>query len=257
MFKSANREPREGVGQLLKGPTMGAGLAPAPVRGRVSRTLAQTRPAYIPADFTVDEQGFYKRYGKRLLDIAVSSLALLVLLPFFPIVALAIVLSSPGPILYRSTRLGRHGRAFSFYKFRSMFANAHEHQAYLLHLNEVDGPVFKLANDPRVTGVGRLLRRTSIDELPQLFNVLTGDMSLVGPRPDVPQQRSLHRAEDWALRCSVRPGITGLAQAMLRSQATPDERLALDLRYAREHDAWMDLRIIGWTLTRLSGKASN
>ncbi|MES1265247.1 MAG: sugar transferase, partial [Variovorax sp.] len=111
--------------------------------------------------------------------------------------------------------------------------------------------------DPRITGVGRVLRRTSIDELPQLFNVFKGDMSLVGPRPDVPAQRTLYSDADWAGRCSVRPGITGLAQALLRSEGTQADRLALDLRYAREHNFWLDLRIIGWTLGRLGGKGAN
>lgn len=243
MFKSANREPREGVGQLLKGPSIGAGLASAPVRGRASRTLAQTRAVYIPADFTVDEQGFYKRYGKRLLDIAVSSLALLVLLPFFPIVALAIVLSSPGPILYRSTRLGRYGRPFTFYKFRSMVDNAHERQAFLLHLNEVDGPVFKLTNDPRVTRVGKLLRRTSIDELPQLLNVLRGEMTLVGPRPPIPEE--VEKYEPWQRRrLDVTPGITCLWQISGRSKLGFAEWMRLDLQYIQHRSFAMDMRIL-------------
>jgi lipopolysaccharide/colanic/teichoic acid biosynthesis glycosyltransferase len=119
------------------------------------------------------------------------------------------------------------------------------------------GPYYTGQADPRITRVGRWLRRTSVDELPQLLNVLKGDMSLVGPRPDVPQQRQLYGDADWAQRCSVRPGITGLAQALLRSEATPAQRLALDLRYAREHNLLLDLKIIGWTLARASGKGSN
>ena len=110
---------------------------------------------------------------------------------------------------------------------------------------------------PASRRVGRFLRRTSIDELPQLLNVLAGDMSLVGPRPDVPAQRALYSEADWAERCSVRPGITGLAQALLRSEATEAQRLELDLRYAREHNLWLDLRIIGWTLAACRGKGSN
>jgi lipopolysaccharide/colanic/teichoic acid biosynthesis glycosyltransferase len=119
------------------------------------------------------------------------------------------------------------------------------------------GPYFTAADDPRITRVGRFIRRTSLDELPQLLNVLRGDMSLVGPRPDVPAQRTLYTDAEWALRCSVRPGITGLAQALLRSQATEQQRRALDLRYAREHTVWLDLKIMGWTLGRLTGKGSN
>jgi lipopolysaccharide/colanic/teichoic acid biosynthesis glycosyltransferase len=119
------------------------------------------------------------------------------------------------------------------------------------------GPYFTSTNDPRITRVGRFIRRTSIDELPQLINVLTGDMSLVGPRPDVPAQRGLYADADWAQRCSVRPGITGLAQAKIRSEGTEGERLELDLRYSREVSVWLDLQIMWWTLGRLSGKGSN
>ena len=148
--------------------------------------------------------------------------------------------------MFRQTRLGLRGREFGMYKFRSMVKNA-----------AAIGPYHTAEGDPRITPVGRYLRRTSIDELPQLLNVLAGDMSLVGPRPDVPAQRALYSEADWAERCSVRPGITGLAQALLRSDATEVQRLALDLRYAREHNLWLDLRIVAWTLGRLSGKGSN
>ena len=114
-----------------------------------------------------------------------------------------------------------------------------------------------IRDSPRITRVGRFLRRSSIDELPQIINVLAGDMSLVGPRPDVPAQRELYSAADWAQRCSVRPGITGLAQAIIRSEGTPQERLALDLRYTREAGVWLDIKIMFWTLGRLGGKGSN
>jgi lipopolysaccharide/colanic/teichoic acid biosynthesis glycosyltransferase len=119
------------------------------------------------------------------------------------------------------------------------------------------GPYHTGANDPRVTRVGRVIRRTSLDELPQLFNVLRGDMSLVGPRPDVPAQRPLYSPTDWVQRCSVRPGITGLAQATVRSEGTAAERLALDLRYVAERSLWLDFRIIWLTVARLSGRGSN
>ena len=119
------------------------------------------------------------------------------------------------------------------------------------------GPYFTSGDDPRITRVGRFLRRSSIDELPQLFNVLRGDMSLVGPRPDVAAQQALYEPGDWALRCSVRPGITGLAQAQLRSEATPEQRLALDLDYARNHGVLRDLCILAMTVRRLGGRGSN
>jgi lipopolysaccharide/colanic/teichoic acid biosynthesis glycosyltransferase len=183
---------------------------------------------------------------KRAFDVVVSLLALLLFSPLLVAAAVAIAMESGRPIFLRQTRLGLNGREFRMYKFRSMVADAAS-----------KGPYYTADADPRVTRVGRWLRRTSVDELPQLLNVLKGDMSLVGPRPDVPQQRQLYSDADWAQRCSVRPGITGLAQALLRSDATPAQRLALDVRYAREHNLLLDLRIIGWTLARASGKGSN
>jgi lipopolysaccharide/colanic/teichoic acid biosynthesis glycosyltransferase len=119
------------------------------------------------------------------------------------------------------------------------------------------GPYFTQSQDVRVTRVGRFIRRTSLDELPQLLNVLKGDMSLVGPRPDLPVQRDGYTEHDWAERCSVRPGITGLAQVVARSEATPAERLALDLAYVRQHNGFMDMGIVWRTLGRLSGKGGN
>jgi lipopolysaccharide/colanic/teichoic acid biosynthesis glycosyltransferase len=183
---------------------------------------------------------------KRLMDVSFSLAALVLLSPLLVAAALAILLQDGRPVLFRQIRVGLGGREFGMYKFRSMVKNA-----------AAIGPYFTAADDPRITRVGRFIRRTSIDELPQLINVLAGDMSLVGPRPDVPAQRSEYSAPQWALRCSVRPGITGWAQALLRSDATPGQRLDLDLRYAREHTIALDLRIIAWTLARLSGKGSN
>jgi lipopolysaccharide/colanic/teichoic acid biosynthesis glycosyltransferase len=182
---------------------------------------------------------------KRMLDVVVSALLIVLLSPLLAAAALAIAVESPGPVFFRQTRLGQGGREFAMYKFRSMVANA-----------SAIGPYHTTSDDPRITRVGRWLRRTSIDELPQLLNVLKGDMSLVGPRPDVPAQRGLYSDAEWSQRCSVRPGITGLAQATLRSQATPQQRLALDLRYSREHSLWLDAKIVAWTFARF-GKGSN
>lgn len=183
---------------------------------------------------------------KRALDVLVAVAALVVLAPVFAAVALAVLLESGRPVLFRQIRIGLGEREFSMYKFRSMVVDA-----------AAIGPYHTSAGDPRITRVGRFIRRTSLDELPQLLNVLAGDMSLVGPRPDVPAQRSLYTPQQWAQRCSVRPGITGLAQATLRSEATLQQRLALDLRYAREHSLWLDLRILARTVGRLSGRGSN
>lgn len=183
---------------------------------------------------------------KRLFDIVVASLALVLLSPLLLGAALAIALESGRPVLFRQQRVGLGGRSFAMLKFRSMVKDA-----------AAVGPYFTAAGDPRITRVGRFLRRSSIDELPQLLNVLRGDMSLVGPRPDLPVQAQDYRPEDWALRCSVRPGITGLAQATLRSEATPQQRLAADLDYARRPSLRADLRILLMTLRRLGGAGAN
>ena len=180
------------------------------------------------------------------MDIVLSLAALLALAPLLLGVALAIALETGFPVVFRQTRLGLNGREFGMYKFRSMVKNAAQM-----------GPYFTTDKDPRITRVGRFIRRTSIDELPQLINVLKGDMSLVGPRPDEPVQRSLYKEADWAERCSVRPGITGLAQALYRSEATYEQRLNADLRYAREASIWLDLQILVLTIRRLRGAASN
>lgn len=183
---------------------------------------------------------------KRLTDIVLSLIALLLLAPVLLIAAFAVVVDSGFPVLFKQTRVGLGGREFGMFKFRSMVKNA-----------AATGPYFTQANDARITGVGRFIRRCSIDELPQIINVLLGDMSLVGPRPDVPAQKPLYAPQDWAHRCAVRPGITGLAQVCIRSEGTHDDRLALDLRYVREHNTLLDIKILWLTLGRLSGKGSN
>jgi lipopolysaccharide/colanic/teichoic acid biosynthesis glycosyltransferase len=183
---------------------------------------------------------------KRVLDLVLCLPALLLLSPLMLLTAVAVALESGFPVLFVQQRVGRGGREFGMFKFRSMVKNA-----------AAVGPHSTDSNDPRITRVGRFIRRTSLDELPQLLNVVKGDMSLVGPRPDVPAQRAEYSPADWEERCSVRPGITGLAQARLRSQATPAQRLALDLQYVREGGLALDLRILGWTLARLGGQGSN
>ena len=183
---------------------------------------------------------------KRLIDVLLSLAALMVLSPVMLVAAIAILLDSGAPVLYRQIRVGRGGREFGMYKFRSMVKNA-----------AAIGPYHTANDDPRITRVGRFVRKTSIDELPQLINVLKGDMSFVGPRPDVPAQRCLYLDADFAQRVSVRPGITGLAQVLYRSDAIGTQRLDADLKYTREVSVWLDLKIILLTLGRLSGKGSN
>ena len=183
---------------------------------------------------------------KRAMDLSLALLGLLLLSPLLLVTAAAVALDSGRPVLFVQRRVGQGGREFGMVKFRSMVQDA-----------AARGPHHTAANDVRVTRVGRLIRRTSLDELPQLLNVVLGHMSLVGPRPDVPAQRLDYSDAEWAQRCSVRPGLTGLAQARLRSAATPAERLALDLQYVREAGLALDLRILGWTLARLGGRESN
>ena len=183
---------------------------------------------------------------KRMTDIIFSLTALVLLSPMLLLAALAVVWDSGLPVLFRQTRVGMDGREFGMLKFRSMVKNAAS-----------TGPYFTDTNDARITRVGRFIRRTSIDELPQIINVLLGDMSLVGPRPDVPVQKSLYAPGDWARRCSVRPGITGLAQALIRSTGTAQDRLDLDLRYIKEQSMLLDIKIMWLTLARLSGKGGN
>jgi len=192
-------------------------------------------------------RGIYARWGKRVVDVILASVLGLFALPWVPLVALAIWLETRMPILYRSVRLGENGRPFVFYKFRSMIHGAHESVRYLRQLNEMSGPVFKSAKDPRVTRVGRFLRRTSLDEVPQLWNVIRGDMSLVGPRPPIPEE--VEGYEPWQrLRLSVKPGITCLWQVSGRSKLGFDEWMRLDLQYIQAMSLVTDLRILVRTI---------
>lgn len=187
------------------------------------------------------------RYWKirRTQDVILSAFALLVLWPVMLIVALIIVLDSPGagPI-FAQTRIGRDGKPFTFYKFRTMRPNAESELDGLLVHNEMEGPVFKIKDDPRITRVGKFLRRSSIDELPQLWNVLKGDMSLVGPRPAIP--REVERYDEYALqRLIVTPGLTCLWQIQPnRNSLTFDEWMELDVRYIQERSLKNDRKII-------------
>lgn len=188
-------------------------------------------------------EGVYLRAGKRALDLVGGLIALVLTAPVLAFLALLISLESRGPVFYRSTRIGRGGRPFTFYKLRSMVKDAEVHRDRLSHLNEADGPVFKIARDPRVTRVGRILRTTSLDEIPQFWNVLIGDMSLVGPRPPIPEEVAQY--EPWQLRrLDVRPGITCLWQISGRSRLGFQEWMRLDLEYIRHRSFALDVKIL-------------
>jgi lipopolysaccharide/colanic/teichoic acid biosynthesis glycosyltransferase len=216
-------------------------------RGRLAgRGQARAAPMATPASLAPAHVGAAGA-AKRLLDLG-ATVALLALfaLPMLAI-GLAVRLTSPGPILFRQLRVGRGGRFFTSYKFRSMYIDAEERMVEVAHLNEAEGPIFKIRQDPRTTPFGRFLRRSSLDELPQLFNVLRGDMSLVGPRPGLMSE--VLNYEPWQLeRLTVKPGLTGLWQVSGRSELSFDDMVRLDLEYIRRRsfplDVWLLLRTI-------------
>ena len=186
---------------------------------------------------------FYLRRGKRWLDVAGALIGLALGAPILLVAAICIKLESRGPVLYRSRRVGRAGKTFMFFKLRSMVNGADRHRHHLSHLNESDGPVFKIARDPRVTRVGRFLRTTSIDELPQIINVLRGEMSLVGPRPPIIEEVAQY--EPWQFRrLEVRPGLTCLWQISGRSRIGFQEWMRLDLEYIRKQTFGLDIKIL-------------
>ena len=180
---------------------------------------------------------------KRFIDIAISSVMLLLLSPLLILIAVLIKLESAGPVFFRQTRLARGAKPFTCYKFRSMWEDAEEARPRLSEMNEAGGPIFKIRDDPRVTRVGKVLRRFSVDELPQLINVFRGDMSMVGPRPPLPSE--VEQYEDWHHdRLQIPSGLTGLWQVMGRSDLTFDEMVMLDLYYAENWSLWLDFKIM-------------
>ena len=238
-------------------------------RGQVASSFSVHVSSYVPQDAVkgtqtdapviTDQFARERRWArvhrtfKRGLDI-VGSVALLILLaPVFLIVALAVKFSSPGPMFFRQTRIGERARPFEMLKFRSMHTNSDAaiHQQYVSWfiksssqaVSNSDG-VFKLTNDPRITRVGHILRKTSLDELPQLWNVLRGDMSLVGPRPPLAYEVDQYRPWHCRRVLEAKPGITGLWQVSGRSRTTFDEMVRLDLRYARSYSLWTDVKIL-------------
>lgn len=185
----------------------------------------------------------YELVVKRALDIALATLGLVATMPIWLVIALAVRLNSPGPAIFVQERVGERGRRFSFYKFRSMYVDAEARFAEVSARNEAAGPVFKMRRDPRVTPVGTFLRRTSLDELPQLINVLRGDMSLVGPRPPLPKEVEQYSPKDL-VRLSVKPGLTCLWQVRGRSTVGFEQWMEYDREYVYNMSLWLDLRIL-------------
>ena len=184
---------------------------------------------------------------QRLLDIFFSALLLAILCPLCAVIAVCIKLDDPGPVLFKQRRAGKNGEEFWFYKFRSMVADAEAKRHLLERSNERSGPVFKMRNDPRVTRVGRLLRKFSLDELPQLINVLKGEMSLVGPRPALPAEVNLYSARQRQ-RLSCQPGVTGLWQVSGRASLGFEQSVELDLYYIEHQSLWLYARILLMTV---------
>ncbi|WP_275656877.1 sugar transferase [Sporolactobacillus pectinivorans] len=192
-------------------------------------------------------------FVKRLSDIVLSSLGLVLLSPVFLLVSLLIKLDDPkGKVIFSQTRVGENGKEFVMFKFRSMVPDAEHLLEKLLDRNDTDGLMFKIREDPRITRIGRFIRKTSVDELPQLFNVLKGDMSLVGPRPPIPREVSAYSAYEWQ-RLLVRPGCTGPWQVGGRSSLGFDQMVELDLYYIHHRNFSTDMKLIAKTIFLLFG----
>jgi lipopolysaccharide/colanic/teichoic acid biosynthesis glycosyltransferase len=217
----------------------------------LSTTMEAAAEPLIYGARDVSPAGPMYRVSKRLLDVVLSSTGILVLLPLMVVVASLIKLTSPGPVFFRQTRIGRHGIPFTFYKFRSMEIGSEKRKNELLGLNQAEYPLFKMRNDPRVTRVGRAIRRVGIDELPQLWNVVRGDMSLVGPRPHLPEEVREYKPWHWA-RLEVTPGITCVWQVTAKKELSFNEWIESDLEYVGRQSTWLDLTILARTLLVLS-----
>ena len=190
--------------------------------------------------------------SKRAIDIIGAGSGLLLLSPVIAIVACAVKFTSKGPIFFSQKRVGKNGKIFEMYKFRSMVVNAEELKEKLAHQNEMSGPMFKMKDDPRVTKIGKFIRKTSIDELPQLWNVLKGDMSLVGPRPSLPKE--VKQFENWMYkRLTVKPGLTCYWQVSGRNNIDFEDWMKLDIIYVNERNLWIDIKLIFKTVLVLFG----
>ncbi|MFR8734673.1 MAG: sugar transferase [Clostridium perfringens] len=204
----------------------------------------------------VDNVNSIYLFLKRVIDILGSGFGLIILSPLFLIVAIAIkVEDSDGNVLFSQKRVGQYGKEFNMYKFRSMVSNAEELKAKLMEKNEMSGPMFKMKHDPRITKVGKFIRKTSIDELPQLINILKGEMSLVGPRPSLPKE--VANFEPWMLeRLEVKPGLTCYWQVMGRNDIDFEDWMKLDIKYVHDRNFWLDIKLIFKTFFVLFGDES-
>ncbi|WP_111931047.1 sugar transferase [Clostridium tertium] len=190
--------------------------------------------------------------SKRLIDVIASFIGLILLSPILVVVGILIKLESKGPMVFTQKRVGKDGKEFDMYKLRSMIVNAEEIKEKLKEQNEMSGPMFKMKDDPRITKVGKFIRKTSIDELPQLLNVLKGEMSLVGPRPSLPNE--VKEFESWMLkRLDVKPGLTCYWQVMGRNNIDFEEWMQLDVKYVNERSLWLDIKLIVKTFFVLFG----
>lgn len=209
--------------------------------------LGKMKARQITLDSDQIDKRYVYRLGKRAFDFTTSLLALIPLSIVFIAIALLIKLDDYGPVFFTQTRVGRHGKEFKIYKFRSMRVDAEDLLERLLAKNQVDGPMFKMKDDPRISRVGKFLRKYSLDELPQLFNVLIGNMSLVGPRPPLPREVAKYTDYDKQ-RLYVTPGCTGLWQATERNNVGFAGMVKLDLEYIQNASWWLDLKIIFMTV---------
>jgi exopolysaccharide biosynthesis polyprenyl glycosylphosphotransferase len=229
------------------------------IRSRIVPDLFQMRISHMEIDefggipmIGIREAGIsgLGRVVKRGIDVTIAVAGLVLTAPLMGLLALVIKMESPGPILFAQERVGKNGQLFTLYKFRSMVADAEDKKEILRSLNEADGPLFKIKNDPRTTRLGRWMRRFSIDELPQLYNVLTGDMSLIGPRPPLPAE--VEEYLEWhKRRLEVAPGLTGLSQVSGRSELTFDETALLDIYYIENWSPALDTKILLQTIPRV------
>lgn len=187
---------------------------------------------------------------KRLIDVIGSIVALVVFTPTMLVIMLLIKLEDKGPVFYGQTRIGKNGAEFKMWKFRSMRENAHELRSQMMAQNDADGPMFKIKDDPRVTKIGHFIREKSLDEIPQFFNVLKGEMSLVGPRPSLPEEVMEFDSRERE-RLNVLPGLTGLWQVSGRNNLSFDDMIALDLEYVKHHSVLWDVKIIFITVSQM------